>query len=111
MSAASESCQKALQSVAAAGRHLRKRRRTGVGGGAAVMSRGVGTEYVGGQSELYHCFPGNGTNSSRKNRKQRSGERLLTAVLDQFRRQENLACKELVFLKEPEEPFFIQTPI
>lgn len=61
-----------LQSVAA-GRHLRERRRTRVGGGAAVMSRGVGTEYVGGQSELYRCFPGNGTNSSRKNRKQRLG--------------------------------------
>lgn len=39
--------------------------------GAAVMSRGVDTEYVGGQSGLYHRCPGNGTDSSRKNRKQR----------------------------------------
>lgn len=41
------------------------------GRGAPMTSRGVDTEYVGGQSELYHCFPGNGTGSSRKNRKQR----------------------------------------
>ena len=39
--------------------------------GAAVRSRGVDKEYVGGQSGLYHRFPGNGTDSSRKNRKQR----------------------------------------
>lgn len=73
MNSASESCQHTPPSVAAAGRHLQKRRRTRVGGGAAMMSRGVGTEYVGGQSELYRCFPGNGTDSSRKNRKQRLG--------------------------------------
>lgn len=71
MNTASENCQNALQLIAAAGRHLHKRRSSGVGGGAPMTSRGVDMEYVGGQSELYHCFPGNGTSSSRKNRKQR----------------------------------------
>ena len=71
MNTASEKCQNALQSIAAAGRHLQKRRSSRVGGGAPMTSRGVDTEYVGGQSEPYHCFPGNGTSSSRKNRKQR----------------------------------------
>lgn len=50
MNTASENCQNALQLIAAAGRHLHKRRSSGVGGGAPMTSRGVDMEYVGGQN-------------------------------------------------------------
>lgn len=100
MNVASERCQRAPQSQAAAGRHLQKSHSPRVGGGATMMSRGVGTEYVGGQSELYRCFPGNGTNSSRKNREQRLGGAFANCCARHIPREEKSSVQGIGLSRE-----------